>query len=94
MPSGCAPCGARGWAQGRSTIVDRTFSYHVMPGPDGYGWIVTAEGYVARSLPYDTKEEAIAIVEQLERQHPGSTLVVDERPPVLTPVEIEHRRSP
>jgi hypothetical protein len=71
----------------------QAFAYHVMPDPDAHGWIVVAEGYVARSLPYDTKEEAIAIVGQLERQHPGSTLVVDERAPMLTPIEIEHRLS-
>jgi Uncharacterized protein conserved in bacteria (DUF2188) len=71
----------------------QAFAYHVMPDPDARGWIVVAEGYVARSLPYDTKEEAIAIVGQLECQHPGSTLVVDERPPILTPIEIEHRLS-
>ncbi len=69
----------------------QAFTYHVMPDPDAHGWIVVAEGYVARSLPYDTKEEAIEIVHQLERQHPGSKLVIDEQPPMLTPIEIEHR---
>jgi Uncharacterized protein conserved in bacteria (DUF2188) len=72
-------------------VANTFFSYHVMPDPDGYGWMVAAEGYVARSLPYDTKEEAIEIVEELVRRHPGSTIVVDEHPPVLTPIEIEHR---
>jgi Uncharacterized protein conserved in bacteria (DUF2188) len=71
-----------------------TFRYHVMPDPDGLGWMVAAEGYVARSLPYDTKEEAIEITEELVRRHPGSTIVVDEHPPALSPIEIEHRLSP
>ena len=74
--------------------MSRAFHYHVMPDPDGYGWMVEAEGHVARSLPYDTKEEAIEITEELVRRHPGSTLVVDARPPALTPTEIEHRLSP
>jgi hypothetical protein len=72
----------------------KTFSYKVMPGPDGYGWLVTAEGYVARSLPYDTRDEAVEITEELVRRHPGSTIVVDERAPELAPTEIEHRLSP
>jgi Uncharacterized protein conserved in bacteria (DUF2188) len=71
-----------------------TFRYHVMPDPDGHGWMVAAEGHVARSLPYDTKEEAIEITEDLVRRHPGSTIVVDEHPPALSPIEIEHRLSP
>jgi hypothetical protein len=68
-----------------------TFHYHVMPDPDGHGWIITAEGYVSRSLPQDTMDEAVELAEELVRQHPGSSLVVNDRPPVLTPVEIEHR---
>jgi hypothetical protein len=65
-----------------------------MPDPDGFGWMVTAEGYVVRSLPYDTKDEAIEMTEDLVRRHPGSTLVVDEHPPVLTRFAIESRLSP
>ena len=72
----------------------KMFSYHVMPDPDGYGWMVTAEGYVARSLPYGTKEEAIETTEELVRLHPGSTIVVNEHAPALTPSEIENRISP
>ncbi len=72
----------------------KAFRYHVMPDPDGFGWIVVAEGHVARSLPYDSKEEAIEITEELVRLHPGSTIVVDEHPPALTPLEIENRLSP
>jgi hypothetical protein len=71
-----------------------TFSYHVTPDPDGYGWMVMAGGHVARSLPYDTKEQAIEITEDLVRRHPGSTLAVDEYPPLLTSSEIEHRLTP
>lgn len=69
----------------------QAFHYHLMPDPDGWGWIVTAEGYVPHSLPYDTMDEAVRVAEDLVRRHPGSTLVVDDQPPVLTPVEIEHR---
>lgn len=69
----------------------QAFRYHVMRDPDGQGWIITAEGYVARSLPLDTLEVAVELAEDLVRLHPGSTLVVEDRPPVLTPVEIEHR---
>lgn len=67
------------------------FTYHVQPDPDGHGWIVAAEGYLARSLPFDTKEEAIRMAEELVRRHPGSRIVVDRRPPQLTPIEIDHR---
>ena len=70
------------------------FHYEVMPDPDGYGWMVVAKGYVARSLPYGTEEEAIEIAEELVRRHPGSTIVVIDHPPALTPLEIEHRLSP
>ncbi|WP_437591703.1 DUF2188 domain-containing protein [Sorangium sp. So ce1000] len=66
-------------------------TYHVMPDPDGWGWVVAAEGYVTRSLPYGTVQEAIESTEELVRQHPGSALVIDEHPPPLTPIEIEHR---
>ncbi|WP_437603900.1 DUF2188 domain-containing protein [Sorangium sp. So ce590] len=69
----------------------RKFSYHVLPDRDGWGWIVAAEGYEARSLPYGTKEEAIEVTEGLVRRYPGSTLVVDEQPPRLTPIELDHR---
>ena len=74
--------------------MDNAFSYHVTPDPDGYGWMVRAGGHVARSLPYDTKEQAIEITEELVRRHPGSTLAVDDFPPPLTSTEIEHRLSP
>jgi hypothetical protein len=67
------------------------FNYHVMPDPDGRGWIVTAEGYVPHSLPFDTMEQASDIADVLVRQHPGSTIVVNDQPPALTPVELEHR---
>jgi hypothetical protein len=76
------------------SAVAKTFSYKVMLDPDGYGWLVTAEGYVARSLPYDTRDEAVEITEELVRRHPGSTMVVDEHAPPLAPIEIEHRLSP
>jgi len=69
------------------------FVYHVMPDPDGHGWIVTAEGFVARSLPYDTMDRAIEAAELLVRRRPRSALLVDARPPALTPIEIEHRLS-
>jgi hypothetical protein len=69
----------------------RKFTYHILPDRDGWGWIVAAEGYVPRSLPYGTKEEALEVAEQLVRRYPGSTIVVDERPPQLTPIEVEHR---
>ncbi|WP_437493883.1 DUF2188 domain-containing protein [Sorangium sp. So ce1014] len=69
----------------------RKFAYHVLPDPDGRGWIVAVEGYVAHSLPYGTKEEAIEVAEGLVRRYPGSTIVVDEQPPRLTPIELEHR---
>jgi hypothetical protein len=67
------------------------FRYHVRPDPDRYGWIVTAEGYVTRSLAFDTKQAALSSTEDLVRMHPGSTVVVDEEPPTLSPTEIEHR---
>jgi hypothetical protein len=67
------------------------FNYRVEPDPDGLGWLVEAEGYTAHSLPYDTMEEAIFIAEDLVRHHPGSSLVVTDVAPRLTPVEIEHR---
>lgn len=69
----------------------RAFNYHVMPDFDGRGWIITAEGYVPHSLPYDTMEEAIFIAEELVRQHPSSTIVINDQPPVLSAVELEHR---
>lgn len=69
------------------------FTYHVMPDPDGWGWVVAAEGYVTRSLPYGTKEEAIEVAEALIRRHPGSMLLIDHQPPRLTPIEIEHRMA-
>jgi hypothetical protein len=65
--------------------------YHVMPDPDGGGWVVAAEGFVPRSLPYDSKEQAIEVAELLARSHPGAAVVVDARPPALTPIEVEHR---
>lgn len=67
------------------------FTYHVQPDPDGHGWIVAAEGYLSRSLPFGTKEEAILIAEELVRRHPGSSIIVDQQPPRLTPIEIDHR---
>jgi hypothetical protein len=67
------------------------YRYHVRPDPAGYGWIVTAQGFVVRSLPYHTKEDALAVTEQLASMHPGSTVVVDDDPPALSPTEIEHR---
>jgi hypothetical protein len=69
----------------------QAFNYHVMRDPDGWGWIITAEGYAPHSLPYDTMEQAIFFSEELVRQHPGSTLVVNDQPPALSPVEMEHR---
>ena len=71
----------------------RAFVYHVMPDPDGLGWMVVAEGFVVHSLPYDTKQEAIEVTRSLVRSHPGSEIVLDRYPPVLSPVEIEHRLS-
>lgn len=71
----------------------QAFDYQVMPDPDGQGWIVTAEGHVARSLAYDSREEAVEVAEELVCQHPGSTIVVTDQPPALTPIEIEHRLS-
>ncbi len=70
------------------------FTYHVEPDPDGWGWLVAAEGYVVRSLPYDTKDEAIFMAGELVREHPGSRVVVDDHPRALTPFEIESRLSP
>jgi hypothetical protein len=67
------------------------FDYRVMPDPDGQGWLVTALGHLTHSLPYDTMDEAISMAEDLVRRHPGSSLVVTDEPPALTPVEIEHR---
>ncbi|APR85708.1 Hypothetical protein A7982_11057 [Minicystis rosea] len=73
------------------TTMARAFVYHIVPDIDGWGWIVAAEGFVARSLPYGTKQEAIEVSRSLVNEHPGSTLVVDPYPPPLTPIEIEHR---
>ncbi|MFT3770029.1 MAG: DUF2188 domain-containing protein [Minicystis sp.] len=73
--------------------MDRSFVYHVIPDPDGWGWMVAAEGYEAHSLPYDTEEQALEIAVLLARSHPGSSIVVDEHAPTLTPVEIDHRES-
>lgn len=71
----------------------RTLVYHVMPDPDGWGFIVAADGFAVHSLPQDTKEQAIELAEFLAAHHPGSVVVVDTRPPALTPIEIEHRIS-
>ena len=73
--------------------MEKAFTYHVQPDPDGWGWIVAAEGYVVRSLPYDSREEAIEVAFELVRAHPGSMIRVDERPPRLSAVEIEHRKA-
>lgn len=74
--------------------MDGPFTYHVQPDPDGWGWLVAAEGYFARSLPFDTRDEALHVAEDLVREHPGSRIVVDEHPPPLSPIEIENRISP
>jgi hypothetical protein len=71
----------------------KAFIYHVQPDPDGWGWIVAAEGYVVHSLPYDSREVAIEEAIELVHMHPGSVIRIDERPPLLSPVEIEHRMA-
>ncbi|MRG94188.1 DUF2188 domain-containing protein [Polyangium spumosum] len=69
----------------------RAFVYHVAPDPDGWGWVVAAEGYHVHSLPYGTSEEAIEVAEGLARKHPGSTIVVDLQPTTLSAAEIEYQ---
>jgi hypothetical protein len=73
--------------------MESAFRYHVRPDPDGWGWIVTAEGHVARSLAYDSRETALEVANELVHLHPGSTIRVDEQPPPLDEVEIEHRMA-
>ena len=61
-------------------------TYHVVHGPDDLGWVVRADGFVARSLPYDTRDRAIEQADLLVQRHPGSRVIVeDEAHPLARP---------
>lgn len=69
-------------------MTDSSITYRVMRDPDDLGWVVAVDGRVTHSLPYNTREEAIAQAELLVTQHPGSRAIVDDEhtsPSMLDP---------
>ena len=50
-----------------------SYAYKIERVPDGY--IVRADGFNTRSLPYGTRDEAVGVITHLCKKHPGSVFV-------------------